>query len=63
MQLTFNLKLDFKANKKGENLLMIRCSCNEEKEVNEMVLNSKLTYINKYLKEVCKYAVLHMILF
>lgn len=29
---------------------------NEGDEVNELVVNSKLTYVNKYLKEVCKYA-------
>ena len=28
---------------------------NEEKEVNEIIIGSKLTYINKYLKEVAKY--------
>ena len=28
---------------------------NNGKKVNELTINSKLTYINKYLKEVCKY--------
>jgi len=28
----------------------------KEKVVNEIVLNSKLTFINKYLKELCKYS-------